>query len=151
MIELFPDPGIIPSRPAPMPGESIHLSLGGFPPHKDTHFSIRNPRHRYYQRFAVLRQAAIQAMDGRKWFDGPVQLDLDLYAPMLPFTLSEFLGGVMDTLDGSHGYEFTYLPIVYQDDCQVCSSTQEHLDASAPRYVVSLKFLADRSSNPGGQ
>jgi len=34
--------------------------------------------------------------------------------------LVDYVGGIEDTLDGSHGFTFTYLPIVFQDDCQVC-------------------------------
>jgi hypothetical protein len=63
-------------------------------------------------------------MAGRTWSHDAIGLDLDVHAPTLEpgHALVDYLGGVMDTLDGSHGAHFTYLPIVYNDDCQVCDS-----------------------------
>ena len=54
-----------------------------------------------------------------------VGLDLDVHAPNLEpgRALVDYVGGVMDTLDWSHGTHFTYLPIVYNDDCQVCDAS----------------------------
>lgn len=76
MIEIFPDPGVLPKLPAPNPGERIVIEVEGEPPHKDRHFSIRNPKHPKYGLFLKLRQEAIKAMAGRKWYDGPVRLIL---------------------------------------------------------------------------
>jgi hypothetical protein len=47
----------------------------------------------------------------------------------------------MDTLDGSHGTAFTYLPIVYQDDCQVVLGEFHHVQSDELRYEVVLRFL----------
>jgi hypothetical protein len=52
----------------------------------------------------------------------------------------------MDTLDGSHGPTFTYLPIVYEDDCQVCFCNSSVAPAEEPRYQLKLVFLDP--SNP---
>jgi hypothetical protein len=70
-----------------------------------------------------LRHAAIREMAGRKWYEGAVALELTYRAPE-PLSVFDqrFLDGVMDTLGGSHGPSFIYLPIVYLDDCQVSSA-----------------------------
>ena len=62
-------------------------------------------------------------MGGRAPFRGAVGLDLNMHAPVFEKSKSlvDYVGGIMDSLDGSHGVEFTYLPIVYEDDCQVAS------------------------------
>jgi hypothetical protein len=138
---LFPDPGPLPTLPPPMPGEKICFVVPGFPPHKDLHFSIRNPKHRRYQRFVDLRSAAIAAMAGKAWYLGPVGLTLKILTPAMEHSLGDFSGGIADTLDGSHGPSFTYLPIVYQDDCQIVQMrlSQEHsVDAS---YELVIDFL----------
>jgi len=47
----------------------------------------------------------------------------------------------MDTLDGSHAPSFTYLPVVYQDDCQVVSASVGYEPAQDDSYVVEIIFL----------
>lgn len=46
----------------------------------------------------------------------------------------------MDTLDGSHGEHFTYLPICFQDDCQVKSVQCQVVDSQEPNSEVSTRF-----------
>jgi len=118
------------------------MSVSGFPPFKEKRHSLRNPTHRFYDRFVALRRAAEEAMRGRRWFDGPVALELVLYAPAFEKGrgMIDYLGGVMDTLDGSHGFTFTYLPIVFQDDCQVCSSSTFFSKSSDARYTLQATF-----------
>ena len=141
---LYPNPGKLPTRPAPQPGQRILLTVYGYPPYKDVHFSIRNPRHPAYECFVRLREAATKAMKGRKWYDGPVRVDLELHAPEKGRDLLQYVGGIMDTLDGSHGVYFTYLPIVYQDDCQVCLGEWRSVKSPSPHYVVRIQFLSER-------
>jgi len=47
----------------------------------------------------------------------------------------------MDTLDGSSGVHFTYLPIVYEDDCQVSDGRTKFIRAESPRYELKVTFL----------
>ena len=48
----------------------------------------------------------------------------------------------MDTLDGSHGPSFTYLPIVYQDDCQVAAALTRLVTSEFTEYQIRITFLA---------
>ena len=73
------NPGVLPSRSAPVSGESIIVYVKGLPPYKDEHFSIRNPRHKNYLRFEMLRETAIESMGGRAPYRGPVRLDFVMY------------------------------------------------------------------------
>lgn len=135
--------GVVPTNPPPAAGEKISLSVTGLPPYKDTHFSIRNPRHKIYNRFKFLREQAINVMAGRAPYRGSVRLDFIMYAPQFERakTLLDYLGGVMDTLDGSHGVDFTYLPIMYEDDCQVCTCRCQFKSKRQARYELALTFL----------
>lgn len=138
----MPDPGVLPTLPSPVAGDRILIHVEGLPPHKDTHFSIRNPRHRKYDRFQKLRQEAIKAMAGRKWYDDVVQLIVKLFASSLDRPLIDYIGGIADTLDGSHGEQFTYLPIVYQDDCQICDlGESEFIKSDKVYYYVEVLFM----------
>lgn len=139
------DPGVLPSAPAPQAGEMISLRLDGLPPYKDKHFSIRNSRHKIHSRFVALRKAAISAMAGRAPYRGVIGLDFIMNAPEFEKnkTLCDYMGGIMDTLDGSHGVEFTYLPIVYEDDCQVCNGKTKLQHDSDTFYEITIRFLPD--------
>ena len=55
--------------------------MEGYPPKKDTHFSIRNVRHRKYHAFLALRKKAIEAMGGMAWYEGLLSMEFTLYAP----------------------------------------------------------------------
>jgi hypothetical protein len=138
---LLPDPGVLPTLPSPLPGESISLAVEGLPPYKDRHFSIRNPRHPKYDRFARLRCAATEAMNGRQWYTGPVTLALTLFAPERGRNIIDYIAGIQDTLDGSHGRSFTYLPVVFQDDCQVVSTEARFVKSKDIKYLVEVGFL----------
>ena len=52
----------------------------------------------------------------------------------------------MDTLDGSSGFTFTYLPIVFEDDCQVSLGRSMWLPASFINYTVVIGFLEERNA-----
>lgn len=143
------DPGVLPSSASPATGEGFVLRIEGLPPYKDEHFSIRNPRHKIYCRFTLLRQAAIAKMGGRAPFRGAVGLDFSMHAPDFEKNkfLVDYVGGVMDTLDGSHGVEFTYLPIVYEDDCQVAVGHNRFIEDESVWYEVTITFLEDKFEN----
>ena len=137
------DPGRLPTRPAPHGGQRIELRVDGYPPVKTLNESLRNPEHRWYRRFVILREAAQEAMGGRAWSFGPIQLDFDLYTPGLEQNLRilDYEAGIYDTLDGSHGSHFTYLPIVYNDDCQIVASENRLRSAQTTRYKIVVTFL----------
>jgi hypothetical protein len=96
----------------------------------------------------ILRHAANKAMAGKAWTFGPVGLDLTICAPQLApgYTLVDYLGGVMDTLDGSSGYTFTFLPIVYEDDCQVVISNTRFVQSESVHYTLRVTFLTKEST-----
>jgi len=136
-------PGRLPNKPAPKPGESMHFTVPGLPPYKDRHFSIRNSRHRIHQRFLDLRLVAAKAMLGKAPYRGPIRLDFAMRAPTLEArrNLNDYLGGVMDSLGGSHGFSFTFLPIIYEDDCQIYSGYNRWIPARQPSYGIRVCFL----------
>jgi hypothetical protein len=139
------DPGSLPTDAPPVPGDSLSLSLPGFPPCKELGRSLRNVEHPRYNAFVALRRAATEAMRGRAWYRGPIRLDVILYAPSLPENrkLIDYIGGIMDSLDGSHGFTFTYLPIIYEDDCQVTDGRHQFVQSTSERYDVHVVFLPD--------
>ncbi len=76
------------------------------------------------------------------WHFGPVHLDFVLYSPDTPKkSLVVYVGGIMDTLDGSSGPQFTYLPIVFEDDCQVVSSKSAFQKSVDTWYALEISFL----------
>ena len=139
------DPGKLPIKHSPRSGEVIIIEVEGLPPFKDISSSIRNPNHKIYNRFVKLRQETIKIMDGRAWYKGPIQFDLKIEAPAMEKgkSIIDYLGGVMDTLDGSHGPNFTYLPIVYEDDCQVASGRHSYHSNNDEKYIITITFLSD--------
>jgi hypothetical protein len=46
----------------------------------------------------------------------------------------------MDTLDGSSGVHFTYLPIVNEDDCQVFRTESRFIKSDKCYYRVIIGF-----------
>ena len=82
-------------------------------------------------------------MKGRAPYDDAISIHLELSAPTLENgkALVDYLSGVMDSLDGSHGQTFTYLPIIYEDDCQVVSSRCEFIEAAVASYRLHIAFL----------
>jgi hypothetical protein len=143
MLKLRPYPGPLPSKPSPRAGQKIIIEVSGLPPYKQIRASIRNPRHPHHTRFLKLREAALKVMGGRRWTDRPVSVNLTMYAPAFEErrVLCEYLSGVNDTLDRSHGECFTYLPIVFQDDCQVSRCKSQFNSSRTAHYVVEIDFL----------
>jgi hypothetical protein len=81
-------------------------------------------------------------MAGRAWYFGPVGLRLTVFGPASAdrWSLNEYLGGIMDTLDGSSGQTFTYLPIVFEDDCQVADARAEWIESRQTSYRLEVIF-----------
>jgi len=81
-------------------------------------------------------------MNGRAWSCGAISLSITANVPKFDKNkkLYDYLGGIMDTLDGSHGEHFTYLPICFQDDCQVISARCEVVDSQETYYEVRIRF-----------
>jgi hypothetical protein len=143
----FPDPGVVPTKPPPQEGDHITIRVDGYPPYEGGKRSLRSPKNPLYQRFLDLRRAATVAMDGRSWYDGEVQLKVTFFFPgrKWPDKLVDdrelyYFSGIMDTIDGSHGKSFTYLPIVIQDDAQVRLGEWEVVDSNYPHYEVEVVF-----------
>jgi|SRR5271165_754803 len=143
----YPNPGVLPTKSAPSPGESIELRLGGLPSFKELPRSIGNTKHPRYDAFVRLREAATAAMDGRECYSGPIAMELSLHAPRLERPLLDYVAGVEDTLDGSHGPNFTYLPIVYQDGCQICYSHAQFIESVESFVSVRITLLEGRQSD----
>jgi len=82
-------------------------------------------------------------MGGRAWYFGAVRLDLTIRSPQQLdyWQMLEYIGGVMDTLDGSSGIYFTYLPTVYEDDCQVSIGHTRHELSREESYELRITFL----------
>jgi hypothetical protein len=137
------NPGMLPTAAAPSKGERIVIEVAGLPPYKQIRQSIRNVTHPRYDSFVALRAAATHAMAGRAWYFDAICLDLTVYAPKLHegCSVRDYVSGVMDTLDGSCGSTFTYLPIVYQDDCQVVGGGSRFVEAQAEHFRVEVEFL----------
>jgi hypothetical protein len=163
------DPGVLPTRPAPSIGEKIVLELQGLPPRKDGNRSIRNRSHPRYNAFVALRSTATSVMAGRAWVFGPVRFYLVVRCPrsLNYYEMALYQGGVMDTLDGSSGHTFTFLPIIFEDDCQITEGTGRWVESSvesytavftilpgtladAPRFSVYPADDGDKPKSPGG-
>jgi hypothetical protein len=135
--------GSLPTKPAPTAGEGLTLELPGAPPTKTYGRSMRNETSPQRNLFLALRRAAIEAMDGRKWYEGNVELRLTYWcSESVRIGPWDYISGVMDTLGGSHGPSFIYLPIAYLDDCQ-CSigSVQRKNTEDGARYILEVHFL----------
>lgn len=127
-----------------------------YPQFKGGKHSLRNPKNPHYQRFVALRAAAINEMHGRAWYEGMVWLHVTLYLPngKWPDKLIDdypiyYVSGVMDTIDGSHGMSFTYLPIVIQDDRQVNHCGWSVVESEVAHYEVEVRF-GEFTNMPGG-
>lgn len=136
------NPGTIPTKPAPKQGEEIVFSVNGMPPYKDLNQSIRNCKHPAHNRFKLLREKAIEAMAGRAWSFGGIELELKLFGAPNDYDKPayEYLSGISDTLDGSSGQSFTFLPIIFEDDCQVNSGGYVFVESEDIGYEIHIKF-----------
>jgi hypothetical protein len=85
-------------------------------------------------------------MSGRAWYFGPVAMSITLSAPSFENgkKLLDYVDGIQDALDGSSGCEFTYLPIVFEDDCQVVDGRSRFIETEDISYEVVIDFLSNR-------
>jgi hypothetical protein len=136
------NPGSLPTRPAPNAGEHVQIEVEGLPPRKNLSRSIRNRNSGDNQSFAKLRAAATSMMNSRSWYSGPIDIELVLLGPHPPtgIALTRYLGGVCDTLGGSHGYTFTFLPIAYEDDCQIEKAVVKARESTYLGYRITVRF-----------
>jgi hypothetical protein len=135
-------PGVMPTLSSPKKGDSIQFRVEGLPPIKNRSFSIRNTRSKDYEKFKSLRIKATEQMKKRRWYDGPITLNITVYIKdqKPQASLNDYMSGIMDTLDGSHGFTFTYLPVVYQDDCQVNAGHMSFGHSEKDYYEVEVIF-----------
>ena len=73
----------------------------------------------------------------------PFQWNLYMYAPELEENrkLLDYAAGIEDTLDGSSGSTFTYLPIIFEDDCQICNDKMRFVKSNQIKYKLSFEML----------
>lgn len=137
------DPGVLPTKPAPKKGEEVTIKVNNYPPYKDNHFSIRNSNHPKHKRFLALRNKAIRVMGKRCWYFGQVEVSLEILAPKLEANknLNDYAGGIADTLDGSSGATFTYLPIIFEDDHQISKVSIKFTLSKSLQYILKIKFI----------
>ncbi len=142
------EPGMLPSKPSPNAGEKIIIKVNGYPPYKDRDLPICSPRHPNYQAFVRFREAAISAMNGRAWYSGPVAISVTISAPSLEegITIRNYVAGIENALGGSSGSEFTYLPIVFEDDCQVVIYRHKFIQSEQISYVVEIELISNPSN-----
>jgi hypothetical protein len=88
-------------------------------------------------------------MRGRRWSDLAISLTLSIFAPSLEkgMDVIDYVSGVCDTLGGSHGQTFTYLPIIYQDDVQANLGKYQFHEGPKTYYVIKIQFLGERVSS----
>ena len=122
-------------------GEKVHIEVSGIPPHKDVFRSIRNKTHPAHNRFLALRDAAKKAMAGVPYYKGQVGIKFHYVRKDGEKPIWRYLSGICDTLDGSHGFTFHWVPVVFLDDCQVVhiTATQEH--GEKDKYFLEIEFL----------
>lgn len=122
-----------------MPKIKIHVV--GIPPHKDISRSIRNKNHPHHNRFLELRKAAQKAMRKWKYYMGPVEIKMHYVRHKGDKSIFDYAGGICDTLDGSHGFNFHWLPIVFLDDCQVVKIKMTQEKGERDEYFLEINFL----------
>lgn len=139
------NPGVLPTQPAIISGKVVEFEVYGYPPYKNEHFSIRNIKHKDHHRFVNLRDAGTEAMKGRAWTHSPIRMDFTLYAPSLEKgkVLIDYAAGIEDTLDGSGGFTFTYLPVIFEDDCQICHVSMRFVHSKEVRYHLKFEVMDD--------
>ena len=85
-------------------------------------------------------------MKGRAWYFGPIEMNVTLLAPSFEKegkVLIDYVAGIQDTLDGSSGREFTYLPIVFEDDCQAKVGHAKFVKTKKIHYKIKIKFMRE--------
>ena len=70
-------------------------------------------------------------------------MDFIFYAPQLEEKkeLLDYVAGIEDTLDGSSGCDFTYLPVIFEDDCQICAGHNRFVKGNEVKYYLRIKIM----------
>jgi len=122
-------------------GKTISFDVLGVPPHKDTSFSIRNSKHSNHDRFLAIRKAAKRAMGKIPYYKGSVKIVFHYRRESGSRSLNDYLSGICDSLDGSHGFTFHWSPVVFLDDCQVVEAELSQESSSKDMYSIKVCFL----------
>jgi hypothetical protein len=132
------DPGALPTRPAPLKGDVIRIEVQGLPPPKT--ISAVDPQCKPSNAHIIHgTETCCDCRDGRSRL-GFRSSRAEYYA-VWSVDSGLYMGGVMDTLDSSSGTTFTYLPIVFEDDCQVVQSEVKRQDYPTNKYIIEVTIL----------
>lgn len=126
--------------------DKIEIHVIGIPPHKERSRSIRNAKHPRHNRFLKLRKIAKKAMGKRNYYLGPVSIEMKYIRKKGKKKMWDYMSGIFDTLDGSHGFTFHWTPIVFLDDSQVVTTRMEHKTGERDEYFLKIKFLENSES-----
>ncbi len=82
-------------------------------------------------------------MGNRAWYFGKIAMEITLFGSpdTAIHTLNAYMGGICDTLGGSSGLTFTYLPIIYEDDSQIDSLSITWQRDTDVHYCIRLLFV----------
>jgi len=119
----------------------IKFIVEGIPPYKDFSRSIRNYQHPDHDRFLKLRKTAKVAMKNREYHRGPVAIKFHYIRKEGKRKIWEYLSGILDSLGGSHGFTFHWVPIVFLDDCQIQKIHISQETGKRDRYLLEIIFL----------
>jgi hypothetical protein len=117
------------------------IKVKGIPPHKGAHFSIRNPKHANHDRFTLLRKKANEAMGKMPYSSGPIGVTIRYQRQLGSRPSADYVSGIFDTLGGSHGMQFHWMPIVYLDDNQIRTVNYHETDGAFDYYEIDIEFL----------
>ena len=46
-----------------------------------------------------------------------------------------------DIIDGSSGFTFTYIPVIFEDDCQICKMISKLVLSDAIKYKLRFEII----------
>lgn len=80
-------------------------------------------------------------MGKRKYHEGPVSISMRYIRAQGEKSISDYISGICDTLDGSHGFTFHWPPIVFLDDCQVEKIAIKQEVGKKDEYFLEIDLL----------
>ncbi|MBX3360302.1 MAG: hypothetical protein KF912_10370 [Phycisphaeraceae bacterium] len=133
---------VVPCKPPPDVGEEISITLAGLPPKR--HRVPLGARHQaHHKRFKLLREHAVEAMDGRAPYAGAVSVTL-LLPPERDRSESglndDYAWSVVESMIACSGDSFWHDPIVCYLRSQIASLRVGLHDAQSESYSVNIKF-----------
>jgi hypothetical protein len=143
-------------QPVEEAANQVSFDVPGFPPTKNEALSMLGAGHSHAPRVRLLLERARQAVAAQGFTqvsDGPVRLDVVLYAPdgSNPGDATNYLGGIADvlenkahrgTLDHLGGLENVWL---YRNDRQVKAVSYHETKADSVSYTVTIRELGLQS------